>query len=312
MSARKRGATGLSGVLLVDKPQGLTSHDVVARMRRATGEGRIGHAGTLDPMATGLLVILIGPATRLEPHLSSARKSYLAEITFGATTDTDDTEGQVVVTAAVPADLTTIERAGELLESLIGPSMQMPPSYSAIKVGGQTAHRAARAGSPLGLQPRAITTYEARLVEVLDEPVRWRVAFTVSKGTYVRALARDLGVAAGTVAHLSGLRRTASGTLSVDDALSLEEAIAVGERGELLRSFSDPVHALGLPSVLVAPSAIADGKSLRADAVDGIADGERVAVCSEDASALLAVYRASGDRLVPDAVFPNGISRGVR
>jgi len=193
MSARRRGATGLSGVLCIDKPQGPTSHDVVATVRRATGEGRVGHAGTLDPMATGLLVVLIGPATRLEPFLSSASKSYHATVRFGAETDTDDAEGSVTQTAAVPEAAFDPEVARAAVAELLGESSQMPPAYSAIKVDGTVAHRAARAGTPIELKPRLITVYEAALVDTDRVVSTWTVDVTVSKGTYVRALARDLG-----------------------------------------------------------------------------------------------------------------------
>ncbi len=214
MSAARRGATGLSGILLVDKPEGMTSHDVVAIVRRATGEGRVGHAGTLDPAATGLLVVLVGPATRLEPYLSSATKSYEATIAFGAATDTDDADGAVIATSPVPTEVGDPVYARALLARLLGDSEQMPPTYSAIKTAGEVAHRVARAGGEVVVRPRAIRVDEARLLDVDPETESWRVAFTVSKGTYIRALARDVGLAADTHAHLSGLTRTNSGRAS--------------------------------------------------------------------------------------------------
>ncbi len=304
MSARRRGATGLAGVLLVDKPAGLTSHDVVSRIRRITGEGRVGHAGTLDPMATGLLVVLIGPATRLEPYLSSASKSYLATIRFGAATDTDDAEG--AVTEELPVDARTFDPAAarELLSTLLGESDQMPPAYSAIKVGGTVAHRAARAGTPLDLKPRPITVYEAELTGVDAGTSTWDVSFRVSKGTYIRSIARDIGVRAATVAHLAALRRTSSGPLEVADAFSLEQIEAAGAEGfaELL---IDPVRALGLPVVSTSPAAVTDGRPI-AEGVDAAADGELVAMTAEDGS-LCALYRRSGERLVAEVVFPQPV-----
>src|SRR5512140_2878132 len=132
----KRGATDLAGILPVDKPAGMTSHDVVAQVRSATGEGRVGHAGTLDPMATGLLVVLVGPFTRLEPYLSQDEKSYLARIGFGTGTDTDDAEGTAVETAPVPECVLDPGFARSTLARVIGPSIQTPPAYSAIKVKG--------------------------------------------------------------------------------------------------------------------------------------------------------------------------------
>src|SRR5665648_353727 len=142
MSTR-RGATDLSGILAVDKPSGITSHDVVAAVRRATGERRVGHAGTLDPVATGLLTILVGPATRLEPYLSGHDKTYVATIAFGTSTDTDDADGAVIQTVPVPGDVIDPDAASRLLASFTGEQLQVPPAYSAIKRGGQVAHRAA-------------------------------------------------------------------------------------------------------------------------------------------------------------------------
>jgi len=310
MAARKRGATGLSGILLVDKPAGFTSHDVVAKIRRATGEGRIGHAGTLDPMATGLLVVLVGPATRLEPYLSSATKSYDAQITFGAATDTDDAEGAVVREAPVPQDGADPARAREVLQGLLGDSLQMPPAYSAIKVDGTTAHRAARAGAPLELKRRPITVHRAELLGIETDPVRWEVGFSVSKGTYVRSLARDLGELLGSAAHLSGLRRTASGTLQLSRAHSLDDIVTAAEAGRLPGLWADPVGALGVASLEVEPVSIAHGHALAAPADSAFLPGEMVALTGAEPPVLLALYKASGDRLVPEAVFPGGVSRG--
>lgn len=304
MSARRRGATGLAGVLLVDKPAGLTSHDVVSRIRRITGEGRVGHAGTLDPMATGLLVLLIGPATRLEPYLSSASKSYLATIRFGTATDTDDAEG--AVTSQLPVDDRTFEPAvaREILSTFMGDSNQMPPSYSAIKVGGTVAHRAARAGEPLELQPRPITVHEAELTNVDASAGTWDVSFKVSKGTYIRSLARDIGERAGTAAHLSGLRRTRSGPLDVADAATLEQVETAGADG-LCELFIDPVKALSLPAMKVASASVSDGRPVT-ESVEAVSDGELVALTAED-GALRALYRRSGERLLAEVVFPHPV-----
>ena len=214
--SRRRGATGLVGILPVDKPAGMTSHDVVSVVRHSTGERRVGHAGTLDPLATGLLVVLVGPATRLAPWLSAAEKTYAARVVFGTRTDTDDAEGEVVATADVPADLGRCRLRGRrACCALEREHLQVPPAFSAIKVGGQVAHRAARAGKSLELEPRPIRVLTAALVGIdSGPPLTWDIEVTVSKGTYVRALARDLGQELGTEAHLGALRRTASGTLT--------------------------------------------------------------------------------------------------
>ncbi len=202
MSA-KRGESGLAGILVVDKPEGLTSHDVVNRVRRALGEKRVGHAGTLDPMATGVLVVLVGPATRLAPYLTAAEKRYRAQIVFGSATDTDDAEGRTIRAAPVPDEAADPFFAAATVAALVGEHDQVPPAFSAIKVDGKTAYREARAGEALELEPRRISVLDARLVGVEVEPeVAWDVQFEVSKGTYIRALARDLGEAMCSAAHL--------------------------------------------------------------------------------------------------------------
>lgn len=295
-----RVATGLEGVLPVDKPSGMTSHDVVAALRRATGERRIGHAGTLDPAATGLLVVLVGPYTRLEPYLSASQKRYLATVRFGAATDTDDADGEVVAEAPVP-DLVSDELAArETVAALVGVHEQVPPAFSAIKREGVAAHRAARAGSPLALEPRPVRIFEARLLAVRPEAAEWDLELTVSAGTYVRAIARDLGHALGTVAHLAALRRTASGRISLQQAHPLAACIDAATAGLLDALFVDPFEALGLPVVEADAAWVSNGRILPApaEAVDLVAirAGGRLA----------AVYRRSGTRLVPAAVFPKG------
>jgi tRNA pseudouridine55 synthase len=183
VSAR-RGATDLSGILVIDKPAGMTSHDVVNRVRRITGERRVGHAGTLDPMATGVLVALVGPATRLAPYLTSAQKTYEAHIVFGAETDTDDADGRVTVRSPVPDEVGDPFFAAATVASLVGAHQQVPPAYSAIKRDGVTAYQAARTGSALELDARTVEVADARLtgVECAGKHA-WDVAFAVSKGT---------------------------------------------------------------------------------------------------------------------------------
>lgn len=306
MSARKRGATGLSGILVVDKPAGMTSHDVVARVRRATGEGRIGHAGTLDPAATGVLVVLLGPAARLCDLLHAATKRYLATVLFGASTDTDDAEGAVVETAPVPAAVHDPDAARAALRALVGESMQTPPLFSAIKVGGLTAHRVARGGGELELAARPITVHSAELIDIHAQDDSWDIDVKVSKGTYVRAIARDLGVALGTRAHLSALRRTESGTLGLADAHTLDDALAAAEEGRITDLFADPFAALGLPVVTGEARAVETGSALSLpQGLDTIAEDSPVAVSHE--RALVAIYRRTDDLLRPLAVLPGGV-----
>ena len=305
MSARRQ-ATGLAGVLAVDKPAGMTSHDVVLALRRATGERRIGHAGTLDPMATGLLLVLMGTATRLERYLSGKDKEYEARIAFGVATDTLDADGAVVERRPVPADVFDETRATGLLAATLGPSLQEPPAFSAIKVQGTVAHRAARAGRPLSLEPRPIEVYHAELTAMDAAGATWDVAFRVSKGTYVRALARDLGIAAGTVAHLAALRRSAIGPVRVDVALSLEAAVRAADEGALAGRFIDPVTVLGMPTLDAPAGVTRDGRPI-ADVPAGLDDGVRVAVVCD--GALAGVYRHEHGALRAETVFSPEVRR---
>jgi tRNA pseudouridine55 synthase len=300
----RRGATDLMGILPIDKPAGMTSHDVVARVRRATGEGRVGHAGTLDPMATGLLVVLVGAYTRLAPYLTSAEKSYEATITFGSETDTDDADGSPVLKAPAPERLADPEYAAGVLHGFLGRSAQTPPAYSAIKLGGETAHKAARAGNPLDLAPREIEVFAADLLAVDADSDSWRVAFRVSKGTYVRSLARDIGLACGSAAHLSALRRVTSGTLSLGDAHSLDEVTAAAENGSLRSLFADPLHALGLPVMPAPDDSFRTGRRFAGAQERAGADGSLFSITSDDR--LVAIYRTSRDLLEPVVVLPTG------
>lgn len=294
----RRGATGLAGVLVVDKPSGMTSHDVVAFVRRSTGERRVGHAGTLDPAATGVLVVLIGPYTRLAPYLSGRDKTYRATIAFGSETDTDDADGRAVRTAAVRADLFDPSRARAVLAEFLGPSEQVPPAFSAIKVGGRAAHRIARAGKPTDLPARPIVVHRAELLTTDAAARTWDVELVVSKGTYVRALARDIGRRAGTAAHLASLRRRASGALTLEHAHTLDEVEAAAQQGSLTALFADPVAALELPSVEAPPAHVLAGRALPAE----LAPADRVAITAQ--GRLIALYARRGTMLVPEAVFP--------
>ena len=316
MSA-KRGATDLSGILLIDKASGMTSHDVVDRVRRITGERRVGHAGTLDPAATGLLVVLVGPATRLAPYLTAAEKTYEARIEFGAETDTDDADGRITLTASVPEEVCDPFAAAGFVASLVGVHEQVPPAFSAIKRGGVTAYEAARKGEELELEARSIEVTAARLTGVHIEPPAWDVQFEVSKGTYIRALARDLGRALDTAAHLGALRRTRSGALAVESASTLEEFAAAaggataGDAG-IESLFADPVAALGLPSMAIDNAEMAvvkDGRPLSGDFACST-DGAAVALSHD--GRLAAIYATFGAMAKPLVVVPGGVSGGVR
>jgi tRNA pseudouridine55 synthase len=221
--------TTSNGLLLVDKPQGLTSHDVVARVRRILHEKNVGHAGTLDPMATGLLVLAVGPSTRLLRFAQSETKHYAGAVQFGVATDSLDADGAVVDERPVPT--LTREGVDEALAAMIGPQMQTPPMVSAIKVDGQRLHELARRGVEVERAPRAITVSTFTLNATDDDTV-WRFDVECSVGTYVRVLLSDLAQRLDTVGHLVELRRLASGSHSVQDALTLEELTDKVEAGE--------------------------------------------------------------------------------
>jgi tRNA pseudouridine55 synthase len=297
----KRGATGLAGILLIDKPAGMTSHAVVSVIRRASGERRIGHAGTLDPAATGLLVVLLGRCTRLVRYLSGTDKTYEARISFGTATDTDDADGHVVASAEVPAAVVESEFAESILRSMLGAGSQQPPTFSAIKLGGRVAHRAARAGTPLDLPAREVSVYSAELASIVTEPPAWDVVFRVSKGTFIRALARDIGVAAGTVAHLSALRRTTSGAATIAQAHSLDGLLEAAARGEITSLLSDPLPLLGMTAIEADLRDVAHGRELPREIAPASQVGEPVAVSAE--SRLLAVYRVEENRLAAETVI---------
>jgi len=218
----------VSGVLVVDKPVGLTSHDVVQIIRRGTGIRRAGHTGTLDPRASGVLVVLIGPAVRLSEYVSASDKRYQATIHLGASTDTYDAEGRI--TSSSPVDTITEEKFMEILQQFVGEIEQVPPPYSAIKVKGKKAYEMARQGEEVELQPRKINVYSLDLLEWA--PPEAVIDVYCSSGTYVRSLAHDLGKALGTGAHLIGLRRTKSGRFTLRDAVPqgrLKEAFDAGD-----------------------------------------------------------------------------------
>ncbi|WP_419931348.1 tRNA pseudouridine(55) synthase TruB [Candidatus Poriferisodalis sp.] len=211
--ARRRPAT-VHGTVIVDKPAGPTSHDVVTMLRRRFGERRIGHAGTLDPSATGVLVVGIGNATRLLRFATAGRKSYECEIVFGVETSTLDAAGETVATWSMslrPADV------ADLARSFVGTILQLPPMVSAVRVGGRRLHEIARSGDAADRVPREVEVYRFE-VEATGDPLVYRASVDCSAGTYVRTLGADLGSALGGGAHIRSLRRTRSGSFSLTDA----------------------------------------------------------------------------------------------
>lgn len=212
-------AKEMCGVLLVDKPVDHTSHDVVARLRGKLKMRKIGHAGTLDPMATGLLIMLIGKATRISQYLISLDKEYTGTIEFGKITDSQDAEGQVMETRPVPAY--TQEEVVAAVKGFLGDQYQMPPMYSAIKIDGVPLYKKARKGEDVVREPRFIRVSEYEVTRFALPQIDFRLR--CSKGTYVRTLAHDLGQKLGCGAHLAALRRTATDHFKVSQALTMDE-----------------------------------------------------------------------------------------
>jgi tRNA pseudouridine55 synthase len=251
----------ISGVLVVDKPVGLTSHDVVQIVRKGTNIRRAGHTGTLDPRASGVLVILIGPAVRLSEYVSASDKRYQAVVRLGATTDTYDSDGRVVNQA--PVNITE-EQFENVLEKFIGEIEQVPPPYSAVKVKGRKAYEMAREGEEVDLQPRTIEVYNLELLEWA--PPEAVIDVYCSSGTYVRSLAHDLGEELGCGAHLVGLRRTKSGRFTLRDAVPLRKLREAFENGNWYQYLIPAAEALSdWPAVDLTP-----------EEVDAIRHGHRI------------------------------------
>lgn len=289
-------STAADGLLVVDKPSGVTSHDVVARLRRLTRTKRVGHAGTLDPLATGVLVIGIGKATRLLGHLTLAQKEYLATIRLGQATDTCDAQGSV--TGGAPAGHLTLAAVRAATAALTGEIQQVPPAVSAIKVGGTRAYKLAREGTAPVLAARTVTISAFEVLDarrdgdLLDVDVR----VTCSSGTYIRALARDIGAAFGVGGHITALRRTRSGSYDLSLAHELDSL--------------DPVLAL-IPLAQAAAGAFPSRQLTDAEA-RSLAHGGKlagggdqpgpVAAFSPDGT-LIALVEDHGDQARPLAVF---------
>jgi tRNA pseudouridine55 synthase len=253
----------VSGVLVVDKPIGLTSHDVVQIIRRGTGIRRAGHTGTLDPRASGVLVVLIGPAVRLSEYVSASDKRYQATIRLGSSTDTYDAEGTIL--GSSPVDDISEEHFDEILQTFVGEIEQIPPPYSAVKVKGRKAYEMAREGEEVDLQPRTIRVYSLEILEWA--PPEAVVDVYCSSGTYVRSLANDLGNALGCGAHLVGLRRTKSGRFTLRDAVPLRRLQETFDAGTWYRHLIPAAEALAdWPMV-----------ELNGDEVELVRHGHRVA-----------------------------------
>jgi tRNA pseudouridine55 synthase len=288
------------GVVNLDKPVGPTSHDMVGLLRRLTGTRRIGHAGTLDPLASGVLPILVGAATRFSEELTGGNKRYEATIRLGARSLTDDAQGPITaVDGPLPAD----EALVTALEGFVGAFDQRPPDFSARKQGGQTAHRAARAGAPIELTPRAVRVDGIDLLDV-ERGDGWldaRVDVRCGPGTYIRSIARDLGEQLGTGGYLRALRRTEAAGLSVRDAIDPTGLEALAAGGRLAEAVRPVGELLSMPHVELDADAVrrfVTGSSSRLpDAPSG-----RVAVFA--AGELLGIGLVSDGLLQPEKVLP--------
>jgi tRNA pseudouridine55 synthase len=277
---------------LVDKPAGPTSHDAVQRVRRALRTRQVGHTGTLDPFATGLLIVLVGRATRLARFVESEAKTYLTTVRLGVRTDTDDLTGAVVEER--PIGQVSPEQVREALAGFAGEQRQRPPAFSAKHVGGERSYRLARRGSPVDPPETHVTVHRIELVAWEPPLVTFRA--TVSAGTYLRAIGRDLGERLGVGGHLTALRREAIGALRVEEAVPLDE---VGSAALL-----PPARILGhLPAVLLdsaAKAAVVHGRAV-ADGGVVVAPGVPVVLLAGDE--LVAVARPEDGRLRPTVVL---------
>ena len=255
----------MKGILLVDKPAGVTSHDVVDHIRKVSGERRVGHTGTLDPAATGLLVLCMGPATRLSEHLTKLDKTYEGTMRLGLETDSYDLDGKVVAEKPVPD--TDIAALQALCDKFTGEIMQLPPMVSAVKVGGKRLYKSARKGEVIEREPRPVMVHEFVVTSYQAPEAIIRVK--CSRGTYVRSLCHDVGQILGCGAALSSLRRTWVGEHCVDNALPMAEFV---DRTQVESRLLPMEDALSLPEIVLRPSArraLQAGNSLGGNLVKG-------------------------------------------
>ncbi|MEA2519688.1 MAG: tRNA pseudouridine55 synthase [Chloroflexota bacterium] len=298
----------LDGILVINKAVGPTSHDVVGLIRRLAATKRVGHGGTLDPFAGGVLPVFLGKATRLVEYHLGDRKRYRATVCFGASSTTDDLEG-ALTPAVGPAPTREVVEAA--LDRFRGPIEQRPPAYSAIKVAGRRAYAMARAGETVELAPRAVTIHSLEVMSwdetTPGEPVAV-VEVECSAGTYVRSLARDLGDAVGSAAYLGALTRTASGPFALDQAVDVDTIRAAAADGpEAIAARLLPIDAgLDLPTVTVPEAlfvALGRGQHIGVPAETGpLPDDQPIRLVDADGR-LLAIARLDGTKLAPDKVL---------
>ncbi|MEE0344627.1 MAG: tRNA pseudouridine(55) synthase TruB [Eggerthellaceae bacterium] len=244
----KRGSSGVCRLLAINKSVGMSSHDVVNRVRRIFNERRVGHAGTLDPLASGVLLVCVGPATRLDAFLVGHGKRYRMGVMFGISTTTDDSEGDILKTLPVPDTCRDFSFAKNYVSCMVGKGEQVPPIYSAIKVNGKKSYEQARKGTIIDLAPRSFEIFDATCDGVQEsirkdgeEGFEWFCEMSVSSGTYMRSIARDMGRDLHTAAYVSSLERLRSGTVALDDCVTLEQLEEDPDSATL-----DPLQALGV------------------------------------------------------------------
>ncbi|MEO8245650.1 MAG: tRNA pseudouridine(55) synthase TruB [Chloroflexota bacterium] len=290
------------GVVNLDKPVGVTSHDMVGLLRRLSGMRRIGHAGTLDPLASGVLPILVGAATRFSEELTGGRKRYTATVRFGIRSATDDAEGPLEASGAPLPDRAAIEAA---LAGQRGTFDQRPPAFSARKQGGLVAHRAARAGAPLDLPPRTVTVMQLDLLrtEGGDGRVDAWLDIVCGAGTYIRSIARDLGETLGCGAHLHALRRLEAAGLHAETAVTPEELERLAADGALEDAVLPITDLLPFAQLTVDAPAFVHGSPTRME--DGEPDGRRVVL--DRTGRLLGIGVVSGGLLQPEKVVAAGV-----
>jgi tRNA pseudouridine55 synthase len=281
----------MDGVLVIDKPAGMTSHDVVDRVRKSLGTKKVGHAGTLDPDATGLLLIGVGRATRLLSYAQQTPKRYRALARFGVTTTTQDASGEI--TSRRPARVTRAELEGAI-GGFTGEIKQIPPMVSAVKVGGERLYKKARRGEDVERAPRAVTVHALSVIDFDSATQTAELDITCSAGTYVRTLVHDIGEDLGCGAHLVALRRTENGGFVAADAISIDDVDS-----SRLRPLDDAVRALRTIEVdEEGAGLVATGRPLSPP--DDVLEGEAVALSRT--GTLLAVYRRDGETLRADRV----------
>ncbi|MFL5647473.1 MAG: tRNA pseudouridine(55) synthase TruB [Chloroflexota bacterium] len=298
----------MDGILVVAKPVGPTSHDIVGLVRRLSATKRVGHGGTLDPFASGVLPVFLGRATRLVEYHLADRKRYRATVCFGASSTTDDLEGALT---PVPGPAPTRDAVAAALAAFHGEIDQRPPAYSAIKVAGRRAYAMARAGETVELATRRVTIHDIKIVDWDDATTGEPVAIVdveCSAGTYVRSLARDLGTAVGSAAYLGALTRTASGPFDLDDAISVDDVRAAAEAGSnRLAGLLEPIDTgLELPTVTVPPGsvgALGRGQAIGVPPGTGPLPSDEPLRLIDAAGELLAIGRLVGTKLAPDKVL---------